>query len=107
MNIFKRLCSYLAYKESLMKRIIETEDDLDAKIFYALEKIEALDQDKLYAFKIESKEAKDMVAAKRMLAQVKQRIQWDMPNFLIHNGELSEISKSDLEEAFKIFKKGE
>ena len=105
MNIFKRLCGYLAYKESLMKRIIELEDDVDAKIFYALEKVESLDQNNVYMIKLgENANDKEVKSTKRTLNIIQHRMKWNMPQFLIFNKDISEVSKLELEKVLKRLK---
>lgn len=107
MNIFKRLCGYLAYKERLMKRIIEAEDDVEAKVFYALEKVESLDQSKVYAIKIgDNSTFEEVKSTKRILSTIQSRMKWNMPQFLICNRDISEVSIKELEAALKNLKRG-
>ena len=86
----------------LMEKLMaKQEKQLDIQIHEAVKKIEELDQHKLYVILDKYMTEQEHFFLKQMLAAVKRNLRWTIPNILLLNRPLRELSMKELKQLIK------
>ena len=107
MNWWKRRKLLRQEKKELIKVIEGLGKKLNDALKFNVYKIREFDQDKVYYVCVEGASREEVEEYKEYLKMVKAGVNWNLPEFLVLNHELSELDSKLLKELLNKIKKKE
>lgn len=105
-KVFKKFFlffNYLKSKRSLIKCIDELNGVIDRGSWKYLDRIEALQQNKVYNIVVDTgRECQDI---SMLTSRLRDQIKWTLPNILVTTAPFKELSKEDIKELKEQWKK--
>lgn len=96
MKLLLRLKIWFYSRKQIMDEVQSLTEMLDIQMSKYLDKIEALDQNKIYVIYAKNATPKELKAFRCALREFDKRLKWTMPHIIIINNPIRQMTKEEL-----------